>query len=78
MLKFLLVVSVAFPQHLVPSESARFHAKRGMESGRINTMRTFLVACLAAIVIAVGAALVLGTYVPDTSSRAFSTQSVRI
>jgi len=41
-------------------------------------MRTFLVACLAAIVIAVGAALVLNTFVPDTSSSAFSTQAVRI
>jgi len=42
------------------------------------TMRTFLVACLAAILIASGAALVLNTYVPDSSSSAFSTKGVRI
>jgi hypothetical protein len=41
-------------------------------------MRTFLVAVLAAIVIASAAAIVLNTYVPDTSARAFSTQGVRI
>lgn len=41
-------------------------------------MRTFLVACLAAILIACGAALVLTTFVPDSSSSAFSTQGVRI
>lgn len=41
-------------------------------------MRTFLVACLAAIVIASGAAFVLNNYVPDASSSAFSTQGVRI
>lgn len=41
-------------------------------------MRTFLVACLAAILIASGAALMLNNFVPDSSSSAFSTQSVRI
>jgi hypothetical protein len=41
-------------------------------------MRTFLVAVVAAFVIAACAALVLGNYVPDDSARAFSTQSVRI
>ncbi len=41
-------------------------------------MRTFLVACLAAVLIAAGAALVLNKYVPDSSASAFSTQSVRI
>jgi len=41
-------------------------------------MRTFLVACLAAILIAAGAAVVLNTYVPDSSSSAFSTTGVRI
>ena len=41
-------------------------------------MRTFLVAVVAAILIAAGAAIVLSNYVPDDSARAFSTQSVRI
>jgi hypothetical protein len=41
-------------------------------------MRPFLVAVLAAVVIAATAAIVLNTYVPDTSAGAFSTQGVRI
>jgi hypothetical protein len=42
-------------------------------------MRTFLVACLTAIVIAAGAAFVLNSgYVPNSSSSVFSTQGVRI
>ena len=41
-------------------------------------MRTFLVAVVAAVLIAGGAALVLNSYVPDTSAGAFSTQGVRI
>ena len=41
-------------------------------------MRAFLIAVLAALVIAGAAALVLKTYVPDTSAEAFSRQSVRI
>jgi hypothetical protein len=41
-------------------------------------MWSFLTACLAAILIAIGAAIVLGNYVPNSSSSAFSTQSVRI
>lgn len=41
-------------------------------------MRTFLVACLAAILIAICAAVVLDNYVPNSSSGAFSTQGVRI
>lgn len=41
-------------------------------------MRAFLVACLAAIVIAAGAAFVLNGYVPDASSSVFSTKGVRI
>lgn len=41
-------------------------------------MRTFLVACLAAALIAAGAALALNNFVPDSSSSAFSTQGVRI
>jgi hypothetical protein len=43
-----------------------------------ETMRTFLVAVLAAVLIASAAAVVLNTYVPDSSAEAFSTQSVRI
>jgi hypothetical protein len=41
-------------------------------------MRSFLIACLAAILIASGAAIVLNNYVPDSSSSAFSTTAVRI
>jgi hypothetical protein len=43
------------------------------------TMRAFLLACLAAVLIAVGAALVLNSsYVPDSASSVFSTPAVRI
>lgn len=41
-------------------------------------MRVFVAGCLAAVLVAVVAAVVLRNLVPDTSSRAFSTQGVRI
>jgi hypothetical protein len=41
-------------------------------------MRAFLIACLAAILIAIGAAVVLNNYVPNSSASTFATQSVRI
>ena len=42
-------------------------------------MRAFLVACAAAIVLAIGAAYILNSgYVPDSSSTVFSTKAVRI
>jgi hypothetical protein len=42
-------------------------------------MRAFLIACLAAILIAASAAFVLNSnYIPDSSSTVFSTQGVRI
>jgi hypothetical protein len=42
-------------------------------------MRAFLVACLAAIAMAVGAAYVLNSgYVPDSAAAVFSTPGVRI
>ena len=42
-------------------------------------MRAFLLACLAAIVLGVGAALVLNSgAVPDTVSSVFTPKSVRI
>jgi hypothetical protein len=41
-------------------------------------MRTFVVAVVAAALIASGAAIALNTLVPDTSARTFSTQGVRI
>jgi hypothetical protein len=42
-------------------------------------MRAFLAACLAAVVIAVGAAAVLNSsFVPDSASSVFSTQGVRL
>jgi hypothetical protein len=41
-------------------------------------MASFLMGVVAAVVIAVGAAVVLNGYVPDAASTAFSTQGVRI
>lgn len=41
-------------------------------------MRSFLAGIVVAVLIAVGAAVVLTGYVPDASSTAFSTQGVRI
>jgi len=42
-------------------------------------MRTFLVACLAAVLLAAGAAVVLNrSVIPNSSSSVFSTQGVRI
>jgi hypothetical protein len=42
-------------------------------------MRAFLVACVAAVLIAGGAAAVLtSSYVPNSASNVFSTQSVRL
>jgi hypothetical protein len=41
-------------------------------------MRSFLVACLAAVLMAFGAAFVLNSYVPNSSSKTFSTTGVRI
>ena len=43
-----------------------------------ETMRTFVVAVLAAVLLASAAAVVLNTFVPDSSAEAFSTQGVRI
>jgi hypothetical protein len=41
-------------------------------------MRAFLIAVLAAVLIAAGAALVLNYSVQDSSANTFSTRSVRI
>jgi hypothetical protein len=42
-------------------------------------MRAFLIACLAAVLIATGAAFVLNNnYIPNSASTVFSTQGVRI
>jgi hypothetical protein len=42
-------------------------------------MRAFLLACLAAVVIAVGAAYVLNSgYLPNAASSVFTTTGVRI
>jgi hypothetical protein len=42
-------------------------------------MRAFLLACLATVVLAVGAAFVLNSgYLPNSASAAFSTTGVRI
>jgi hypothetical protein len=43
-------------------------------------MRAFLIACLAAIVIAVGAYVVLvqSGYVPDSATSVFSTSATRV
>jgi hypothetical protein len=42
-------------------------------------MRAFLLACLAAVVLAVGAAYVLNSdYLPNAASSVFTTKGVRI
>jgi len=41
-------------------------------------MRAFIIACCAAIILAIGAAAVLNTFVEENSSRAFSTTAVRL
>jgi len=41
-------------------------------------MRAFLAACVAAIVIAIGAAFVLDTFVQQSSEAAFTLPSARI
>jgi hypothetical protein len=42
-------------------------------------MRAFLLACLATVVLGVGAALVLNSgYLPNAASSVFTTKSVRI
>ncbi len=43
-----------------------------------DTMRSFIIACLVAALIAAGAAYVLDTYVQESVSTAFSTQGTRI
>jgi len=52
---------------------------RAIKSARQNhTMRSFLVACLVAALVAVGAAYLLDTFVQETASAAFSTEATRI
>jgi hypothetical protein len=41
-------------------------------------MRAFLVACVAAIVIAAAAAILLQAFVQEPSSKSFSTSAVRL
>jgi hypothetical protein len=41
-------------------------------------MRTFLVACVVAIIIAVAAALILDRLVQESSSKSYSTPAVRL
>lgn len=41
-------------------------------------MRAFVLGVVVAVVLAVGGAVVLTNYVPDSSARAFSTEGVRI
>jgi hypothetical protein len=48
------------------------------EVGAGSRMRSFLVACLLAALVAAGAAYVLDTYVQKSASTAFSTQGTRL
>ena len=50
------------------------------DSGRDETMPAFLAACLAAIVIAAGAYVVLNQsgYVPDSAASVFSNSATRL
>jgi hypothetical protein len=41
-------------------------------------MRTFIVACAVAVIIAVGTGAIFGNFVQDTASAAFAEPSVRI
>jgi len=41
-------------------------------------MGSFLIGVIVAVILAIGAAVVLDSYVPDAASTAFSTQAVRI
>jgi hypothetical protein len=41
-------------------------------------MRTFLLACVAAVLIASGAAIILNLYLPNSASNVFVTPGVRI
>jgi hypothetical protein len=41
-------------------------------------MRTFIVTCLIAVAIAVGTAVILDSFVQESSERAFAERSVRI
>jgi hypothetical protein len=43
-----------------------------------NIMGAFLAACVAAVVIAIGAAVVLDTFVQESSEAAFTRPGVRI
>jgi hypothetical protein len=48
------------------------------EPKQVSSMRTFLIACLVAAIVAAGAAYVLDTYVQQPVSEAFSTKGTRI
>jgi hypothetical protein len=41
-------------------------------------MRVFITSCLVAVIVAIGAAFVLNTYVQEPSSAAFAESSARI
>jgi hypothetical protein len=41
-------------------------------------MRSFLVACIVAVALAVGAAVLLNSYVPNAASTVYSTSGTRI
>jgi hypothetical protein len=45
---------------------------------RRNTMRAFALACLLAVVIAVGAALILDNFVQESATTAFALPSARV
>jgi hypothetical protein len=42
------------------------------------TMRAFIAACAVAVIIAIGAAAILGDFVQETASAAFAEPSVRM
>ena len=41
-------------------------------------MRAFIIACCVAIIVAMGAAIMLNSFVQQSSSKAFSTTAVRL
>ena len=55
-----------------------FARGRCWKPAKEETMRAFFIACCAAIVLAIGPATMLGMFVQQSSSQAFSTTAVRL
>ena len=58
--------------------SELYRPRTPLETGKEATMRAFIIACCAAIGLAIGAATMLGIFLQQSSSQAFSTTAVRL